>query len=1018
MEREKLICLVTAAQSGDGDAMNALFSEFYNDVYYFALKTVKDEDLAGDITQESFVEIINTIGDLKEPAAFVKWMKQITYHQCTRYFKKKKDVLVDEDEEGNTVFDIVAEERTEFIPDEALDQKDFQKTILAMLDELSEEQRAATLLYYYDELSVKQIAEIQGVSEGTVKSRLNYARKSIKNSVETYEKKNNVKLHSFAFLPFMFWLLKAAAEESAGAAAAAAPGVAAGVSAATGAAISLGGTTVEAATGAAGVAAAGTSTAAAVATTAAASTTAAATNAAAAGTGILAKVAALPLAVKIISVLAAGAIVIGSVGIAVSNRQENPTEPSASTTVPSSPQMGSTLPTSPTGTQLPHTHTYEAQTIDPTCTEQGYTVYICDCGYSYEDGFRAALGHDYTKTVIAPTTETQGYTRYECTRCDHTYDADFVDKLPSNIYVVSDGCNYTTASDSKVYTAGQNVPAAAAVGDRYETPDYIYTCFKDDDGVLGWKVKVSHKDQMSYPELLGEINGLPLISMEDAFFNCDSMKIAPSIPDGVTDLEGAFWNCRNLLQAPKIPNTVSNMERAFYGCEKLETAPQIPTSVKNMRQVFSGCISLIKAPDLPFGVTNLEKAFQGCVVLQTVGAIPNTVTNIDETFSKCEKLLSVGTLPAGLTSLNHTFSGCKSLERVPAIPDGVTELEYTFVGCTSLIEAPVIPDSVLNMFATFMDCAALKTAPIIPGSVTNLGYAFFRCTSLTGIVEIHANLSNSSETYEGCFDRTEQAIVITGTCSKLEQLAASGDNVFWADDLFTVPEGAEYIAAGGHKYTEGEFVLQEVAKGDQLITHDYTYTYENYNVYLSDESITMAAGAEIVWHVVVKDKTKTEYEPLLANVNGKTVGNLTEAFMGCINMTVAPIIPEGVSDLAFAFKGCESLEIAPDIPESVQRMTETFSGCVALCEVKRIPAGVTKLLYSFQGCTSLTGTIEIHANMTSYNDYKFCFADTTLPIILIGTSTVLEELAATATNGNVMVANAETTVIVYKKENM
>ena len=92
MEKEKLVSLVTAAQNGDNDAMNELFNAFYNDFYYFALKTVKDDELAPDITQEAFVEIINTLGNLKEPAAFVTWAKQITYHQCTRYFKKKKGV--------------------------------------------------------------------------------------------------------------------------------------------------------------------------------------------------------------------------------------------------------------------------------------------------------------------------------------------------------------------------------------------------------------------------------------------------------------------------------------------------------------------------------------------------------------------------------------------------------------------------------------------------------------------------------------------------------------------------------------------------------------------------------------------------------------------------------------------------------------------------------------------------------------------------------------------------------------
>jgi len=288
MEREELIRTVTAAQNGDSEALNTLFNAFYNDVYYFALKTVKDDDLACDITQETFVEIINTLEKLEEPVAFVSWMKKITYHQCTRYFKKKKDVLVDEDEDGNTVFDTLTEERAEFIPDEALDKEDFRQTIMSMIDKLSDEQRAAVMMYYFDELTVKQIADIQDVSEGTVKSRLSYARKSIKGSVEEYEKKNNVKLHSFAFLPLLLWLFRGYFAETMSTASA--QTVAAGVSSATGAAISV---------------SAGTGAAAAVTATATA-------------TGIGAKIASIPVVAKVIAGIVAAAIVVGG-GLAIAD---------------------------------------------------------------------------------------------------------------------------------------------------------------------------------------------------------------------------------------------------------------------------------------------------------------------------------------------------------------------------------------------------------------------------------------------------------------------------------------------------------------------------------------------------------------------------------------------------------------------------------------------------------------------------------------------------------------------------
>ena len=211
--------LVIRAQAGDTQALSDLMGQCYETLYYYAYKTVNDRDLAGDITQESCIEIMETLGKLREPAAFRTWAGRIVYHQCTRYFKQTKPVLLEEDEEGETLLDRLPDESRGSVPELVQEDKEFQKTVMAMVNGLPAEQRSAMMLYYYENLSVGQIAQIQAVSEGTVKSRLNYGRKAVKKEVESYEKKTGVRLHSITPLPLLLYFLfrqeAAAAVESA-----------------------------------------------------------------------------------------------------------------------------------------------------------------------------------------------------------------------------------------------------------------------------------------------------------------------------------------------------------------------------------------------------------------------------------------------------------------------------------------------------------------------------------------------------------------------------------------------------------------------------------------------------------------------------------------------------------------------------------------------------------------------------------------------------------------------------------
>lgn len=210
MEKEILIDLVQRAQSGNSDAVSTLFDEYKDIVYSIALRETRDRTLADDIVQETFIEVILNIGKLENPAAFSSWLKAVAYHQCTRHYKKKEtihEVAAVESEEGFSVFDTVEEQNAVYIPDEALDQKEFKATILGMINDLPDVQRSALHMFYFEELPLKVIADVQGVSVNTANTRLNRGRLAMKSAITGYEKKHGIRLHSIAFFSFFKWLL-------------------------------------------------------------------------------------------------------------------------------------------------------------------------------------------------------------------------------------------------------------------------------------------------------------------------------------------------------------------------------------------------------------------------------------------------------------------------------------------------------------------------------------------------------------------------------------------------------------------------------------------------------------------------------------------------------------------------------------------------------------------------------------------------------------------------------------------
>ena len=205
--RNEVVLLAQKAMGGDDSVWGEIYEKTQRYVYYMALKFLRSEQDAQDITQEVFIQAIRSIGQLYTADSFFGWLRSIITSKCKDLMKKKKPVLLDEEEDGGSPFDDVPEMDDNFIPDMALDSAETRRMILELIDALPYSQRQAVMFYYYDEMTVDQIAAVMECPPGTVKSRLNYARQQIKKGVEEHERKG-VKLYGVAALPVLSILLR------------------------------------------------------------------------------------------------------------------------------------------------------------------------------------------------------------------------------------------------------------------------------------------------------------------------------------------------------------------------------------------------------------------------------------------------------------------------------------------------------------------------------------------------------------------------------------------------------------------------------------------------------------------------------------------------------------------------------------------------------------------------------------------------------------------------------------------
>lgn len=176
--------IIKLCQMGDEEAFNELYKRFYKTTYYLAMQISNCDADAIDATQETFIEIHKSIKNLREIKFFKLWLKRIVVSKLNKIFAKNKASTYDEDD---IIWKRQAETRTYMIPHEKSHFKNDQDLIHQFVENLNPRYRTIIVLTYFEELSNKEVAMICGIPEGTVKSRLNMAKKILKEEVEKYE---------------------------------------------------------------------------------------------------------------------------------------------------------------------------------------------------------------------------------------------------------------------------------------------------------------------------------------------------------------------------------------------------------------------------------------------------------------------------------------------------------------------------------------------------------------------------------------------------------------------------------------------------------------------------------------------------------------------------------------------------------------------------------------------------------------------------------------------------------------
>jgi RNA polymerase sigma-70 factor (ECF subfamily) len=187
MTKGELVAIAEKAIGGDREAFGQLVEIKSRDILFTALSFMKNQADAEDASQEAILQMYRSISHLRNAGAVESWIYRIVRNKCIELLKSRNKRAGDVDIDDETVAGEIEDNDAEFVPERYAEDSELRRLLYEIVMSLPQKRREAVILFYYDGLSLNEIAAVTGSKAGTVSSTIAKARKMIKDKIEEKE---------------------------------------------------------------------------------------------------------------------------------------------------------------------------------------------------------------------------------------------------------------------------------------------------------------------------------------------------------------------------------------------------------------------------------------------------------------------------------------------------------------------------------------------------------------------------------------------------------------------------------------------------------------------------------------------------------------------------------------------------------------------------------------------------------------------------------------------------------------